>query len=103
MTKPTTVAEAMRALSETFAVTKPAPVEVRVVADKLTSAESGRLLMGLLMSWPLRALVVWGFLAIFFPAFGATYVAVLFGLWAIGALLPPKVDVMAKGIIAQRK
>lgn len=103
MTKPVTVAEAMRALSETYAPVKPAPVEVKVVADKLTPAESGQLLMSLLMSWPIRALIVWGFLAIFAPAFGVTYIAVLIGLWAIGALLPPKVDVMAKGIIAKRK
>lgn len=103
MTKPATVAEAMRALSETFSLPEAQPVAVKVVQDKLTHAELGGLLLTLLIQWPIRALAVWGVLAVFFPAFGLTYVAVLFALWAITHAVPPRVEGMVKGIIARRK
>ena len=101
MTKTPTVAEAMRALATTL--TEPAPVRVKVVEDKLNAAELGQLLITLIVTLPIRALAVWGVLAIFFPTLGLTYIAVLAILWAIPHVMPPRVADMAKSIIAKRK
>ena len=50
--------------------------------------ESATFLLGSFLLWLVRALIVWGFLAVFFPALGATYVMVLLGLWALTQALP---------------
>lgn len=101
MSKPTTVADAMAALATSF--TEPAPIKVKVVEDKLNAAELGQLLLTLIVTLPIRALAVWAVLAIFFPAFGVTYLAVLAVLWVIPHIMPPKVEAMAKSLIAKRK
>jgi hypothetical protein len=51
--------------------------------------ESAVFVLGSLFLWLLRALIVWGFLAIFFPALGTTYVLVLAGLYVLRHVLPP--------------
>lgn len=100
MTQTATVANAMAKLINS---TKPAPVEVKIVRDKLTPAEAGQLILSLIIGLPIRALAVWGVLAIFFPTLGLTYIAVLAVLWAIPHMAPPKVEAMAKSLIAKRK
>jgi F0F1-type ATP synthase assembly protein I len=103
MSKPATVADAMQAMAAQFSTTKPEPTEVKIVTEKLRPAELGQLLLSLIIGLPIRALAVWAVLAIFFPALGLTYIAVLAVLWAIPHAMPPKVADMAKGIIARRK
>jgi len=50
-----------------------------------SSEEVGSFLLHKLWYWLSRSLVIWTFLAIFFPALGATYWLVLAGLWALSA------------------
>jgi hypothetical protein len=47
--------------------------------------EISSFLLHKLWYWLYHSLIVWGFLAIFFPALGATYLMVLAGLWALSA------------------
>lgn len=64
------------------------PLPVYITEPKLTGSQAMRFLSGQTMLWLIRALIVWGFLAIFFPTLGATYVVVLFGLWALYHAMP---------------
>lgn len=104
MTKPVTVADAMRNLAEAITPTKPAPVEVKIVEPKLIGGtELLQFLLGNILLWNLRALAVWGFLAVFFPALGTTYLMVLLGLWVLRHVIPTDPADMVKRIAATRK
>lgn len=45
-----------------------------------------------LSTWMVRSLIVWGFLAIFFPTLGATFLLVAVALWVLRHVIPPSVQ-----------
>jgi hypothetical protein len=95
------VAQAFHNLTTT---TKPAPIEVFLTEPKLAGgAEFLRywLAVGIILQF--RTAVVWGFLALFFPQFGATWIMVMFALWAIRHLVPVAPKQIIKAIAAQRR
>jgi len=98
MSKPT-VADIMAAFT-----TKPAPAEVTIVPAKLKGgAEVIKFWLSTAILFQLRTATVWGFLALFFPQLGVTWFMVMFGLWAIRHVVPPKIQHTIDIIAAQRK
>ena len=66
----------------------PTPTEVVLTEPDLTGKQSALVVAANLLLWFVRALIVWGFFAVFFPALGVTYVLVLAALWALRHALP---------------
>lgn len=80
------------------------PLDVRVVQPAIkTGTELLKFYMASVMTWLARSLIVWGFLAVFFPALGATYLMVLFGLWAVRHVVPPSLETRVRLIASKRK
>ena len=83
---------------------KPAPTEVTIVPAKLkTGGEILRFWLSTAIVFQLRTLVVWAFLATFFPTLGITWFMVMFGLYAIRHVVPTKHQDTINAIAAQRK
>lgn len=98
MTSP--VERAMRSL---IAASKPAPAEVTIVPQKLKGgAEVIKYWLATAILLQLRTLTVWGFLAIFFPQLGITYLLVMCGLYALRHAVPTKPQLIIDNIAAQR-
>lgn len=103
MSKPITVAEAMRNLSETLNPTPAVPV-VKIHREKLKpGAEAIKFWLSIALLFQIRTLIVWGFLATCLPALGATWFMVMFGLWALRHVVPPKLQNTVDLIASQRK
>jgi hypothetical protein len=103
MSKPITVAEAMRGLSEVLSPTPTVPT-VKLHTEKLKGGgEAFKFWMSVGLLLQLRTLIVWGFLATFFPTLGVTWFMVMFGLWALRHVVPPKPQNTVDLIAAQRK
>lgn len=80
------------------------PVQpVAIVEPKLNGGETLRFWIATAILFQFRTLIVWGFLATFFPALGVTWFMVMFGLYAIKHAAPVKTRDMIRAIVAQRK
>lgn len=80
------------------------PVQpVTIVPNRLQGTEAIKFWISSAILLQFRTLVVWGFLALFFPQLGITWFMVMFGLYALRHALPPKTRDMVDLIAAQRK
>lgn len=66
----------------------PTPTEVVLTEPELSTKQNFIVATANFLLWFVRALIVWGFFAVFFPALGVTYVLVLAALWALRHALP---------------
>jgi hypothetical protein len=96
LTKPLTVQQALQNLID---ASKPKPLEVVIARPKLSTPLDFIkywLAVGVLLQ--IRTAIVWGFLALFFPQLGVTWFMVMFGLWAIRHVVPPKVSDVIRNV-----
>lgn len=84
-------------------MTKPRPLEVVIAEPRLKGAEVIRFWMATALIFQLRTAAVWAFLAIFFPQFGATWIMVMFGLWALRHVVPTNPKETIKAIASTRR
>jgi hypothetical protein len=83
--------------------TKPKPLEVVEHVPTLKGAQVLQFWLATALIFQFRTAVVWAFLALFFPQFGATWFMVMFGLWAIRHAKPISIKHVIKAVAKQKR